>query len=129
LSGLFQEAEMNDMDPGVVDTSAKLIGPAICAAAGVLVRHFDMARRGERKLFGIHLLYEAPTVAMMGILGGGLGAYLDLPELATWAVASVLGFYGVHALPAIVSAVAQKVGVKGIRPEGLAEAKVNNEIC
>ncbi len=103
---------MADASPDLYAAASGLIGPALSALAGVLMRHSQLAQRGERKFLSVHLLYELPTVAGMGVVGGGLGSYLGLAQPATWAVASVLGWLGPHALSLLVRAAAQRAGVK-----------------
>lgn len=108
-----------ETSPDLAAAASGLIGPALSALVGVLMRHSQLAQRGERRFLSPHLLYELPTVMGMGIVGGGIGSYLDLAAPVVWAVASVLGWLGPQALGMIVSVVAEKAGVKV--PEGRAD--------
>lgn len=102
---------MADLPPELAKAAAGLAGPAIGAAAGALMRHSQLAQAGQRRFWSLHLLYELPTVVGMGIIGGGLSAYLQFPELAGWGVSAALGFYGAHGLTFITAAAARRLGI------------------
>lgn len=103
---------MADIPPELSKAATGLIGPAIGAAMGVLMRHSQLVQAGQRPFWSVRLLYEVPTVIGMAIIGGGLGAYLSLPELASWAVAGLLACYGPRSIDVLVRAAAAKLGVK-----------------
>ncbi|MCM8736606.1 phage holin family protein [Azospirillum sp. A1-3] len=103
---------MAEPSPDLAAAGVGLIGPALSALVGVLMRHSQLVQRGERRFLSPFLLLEVPTVAGMGIVGGGVGSYLELAPSVTWAVAAVLGWLGPQALALLVRAVAQRAGVK-----------------
>ena len=103
---------MSDLPPELGKAATGLIGPAIGALTGVLMRHSQLAQRGDRPFWSIHLLYEVPTVIGMGIIGGGLASYLQLSELTGWGLAAFLGYYGPRAIDLIVQLGATKLGAK-----------------
>jgi hypothetical protein len=100
-----------DTSPDLAAAASGLIGPALSALMGVLMRHSQLVQRGERRFLSPVLLLELPTVAGMGIVGGGLGSYLELAPSVTWAVAAVLGWLGPQALALLVGAFAKRFGI------------------
>lgn len=102
---------MADPSPDLTTAASGLIGPVITALVGVLMRHSQLVQSGERKFFSAALVLEMPTVAGMGVVGGGVGSYLGAPEIVTWSIAAVLGWLGPHVLTAIAKAAAKRAGI------------------
>ena len=103
---------MADLPPELTKAASGLIGPIIGAAVGVLMRHSQLVQAGKRRFFSVHLLYEVPTVCGMAIIGGGISAYFQFPELASWAIAGLLACYGPKSIDLLVKALVGKLGVK-----------------
>ncbi len=109
---------MPEPSPDLTTAASGLIGPALSALTGVLMRHSQLVQRGERRFLSPYLLLELPTVAGMGIVGGGVGTYLELAPSVTWAVAAVLGWLGPQALALVVRGAAKRAGVALTETDG-----------
>jgi hypothetical protein len=105
------EPLMADLPPELAKAASGLIGPAIGAAAGALMRHSQLAQAGQRKFWSLHLVYEFPTVVGMSVIGGGLAQYLGLPELAAWSLCGVMSFYGPKAVDTVLAVAAKRAGL------------------
>ena len=74
-----------------------LTGAFITALLGVLMRHGHRVSQGEEWEWK-RVMWDAPTVFVMGITAGAIGKYLEnhygFPELITWALAANFGYLG-----------------------------------
>lgn len=64
------------------------------ALMGRLMWHGNEVRARRRSFFGRDLVWEAPTVVGMWLIGLGVGDYLALTPNATAAVCAVLAYLG-----------------------------------
>jgi hypothetical protein len=107
----FGAQPVAEPSPDLANAASGLIGPALSAAVGVLMRHSQLAQRGDRKLLSIHLLYEAPTVMGVGIIAGGIGDYMGMGVTTISAGAAILGWLGPKGIDMVVSAIAKRFGI------------------
>lgn len=102
---------MAEPSPDLANAASGLIGPALSAAVGVLMRHSQLAQRGDRKMLSVHLLYEVPTVLGVGIIAGGIGDYMGMSVTTISAGAAILGWLGPKGIDMVVSAIAKRFGI------------------
>lgn len=107
---------MEDFPKSLVSSIELLIsltGAFITAFLGVLMRHGHRASQGEEWEWK-RILWDAPTVFVMGITAGAMGKYLEthygFPELITWALAANFGYLGPTLVDRIAKIVEERKG-------------------
>lgn len=87
---------LNNFLPGSLSTLAG-------AVLGRAMWHGNEVRARRRKVFGRELIWEAPTVLGMWLIGLGVGDYLSLTPNGTAAVCAVLAYLGPKGTEAALS--------------------------
>lgn len=91
------------LSPEVKQILTGLAGVLPTAALGRALAHHQLVRLGHRKVFSKELLWELPTVAFVGIVGGGLATYLDLPLMAGHAVVAMTAYLGPRGIEVLLT--------------------------
>lgn len=68
-----------------------------------MLYHQRLVRLGKRRMWSWELAWEIPTAALCAVLAGGLAQYLELPLLATHAMAGVVGWLGPRGLEVVAA--------------------------
>lgn len=79
--------------PELAVLAKAMLGPVLSAIAGLVVRWTDDVAKGHQ-LTWRRLIVETPSAVGLGIMGGGLAAWLQAPPEAGWALAALLGHLG-----------------------------------
>lgn len=102
---------IEQLSPEIKQILTGIAGVLPTAALGRALAHHQLVRLGHRKFFSRDLLWELPTVAFCGIVGGGLAAYLELPPMAVHAVVAVTAYMGPRGIEVLLTRWVEK-GVK-----------------
>lgn len=74
---------------------ASLLGPFISALIGAIVRRMHNAGQpGAKRMTFREWIFEGMSVLLCGIMGGGVSAWMQAPEYASWAIAGCAGYIG-----------------------------------
>jgi len=87
------------------------------AAWGVLLRHAHIAQQRDEPINWRRVLYDAPTVVLMSILGGTGGQWLhqlyQAPEMLSWALAGTLSYLGPTVMDRLIAMFETRYGKRG----------------
>lgn len=106
---------------GFLDTLASLIGPMFAALVGTLTRHTHIAAKYGIPVNWGRVALDAPSILLMGIIGGALGQYAlehyHTPELFTWGLAAAFGYTGPTIVDTIIEAAKKRLGSQAQPPK------------
>lgn len=91
-------ADLPPPDPGLIETMHRAIGGAatamIAGFAGRAMFHAGEVRARRRPILSWDLLWEAPLVLGMAMIGDSVGVYLDFPREVTVGLIAFLSYLG-----------------------------------
>lgn len=83
-----------------------LFGAFISAAIGIITRHVNQPDGFK----WARALIDLPTAAFSAIIAGGVGQWLQLPEMVILGLAGSLGYVGPHVVGEVIKKLINKVG-------------------
>lgn len=113
---------MQDLQPpdtGFLSMFAKYVaGPIIAAIPGVLSRILAAKMADGQNITIREVVYRMSTVALFGLMGGGLALYLDLHYLIGCTMAALFGNCGGSCLKIWRAVLEKQFGVEATKTKG-----------